>query len=115
MYPAYSAAAPIILPEPISMTPVFAAIALAGDARCPPGSPNSRSPQPRALGLRLASHRPGTGRSVAGRNPWPGVWSLRVTGRVAPTARASLHLAVYRLRAGDLATAVKRDGQGSNP
>jgi hypothetical protein len=26
-----------------------------------------------------------------------------------------MQLAVYRLRAGDLATAVKRDGQGSNP
>jgi hypothetical protein len=36
-------------------------------------------------------------------------------GRLAPTARASLHLAVYRPRAGDLATAVKRAGQGSNP
>ena len=66
-------------------------------------------------GLRLASHRPGAGRSVAGRNPWPGVWSPRVTGRLVPTARASLHLVVCRLRAGDLATAVKRDGQGSNP
>jgi hypothetical protein len=39
----------------------------------------------------------------------------RVTGRLAPPARGGLHLAVYRLRAGDLATAVKRDGQGSNP
>lgn len=69
----------------------------------------------KGLGPRLASHRPGTGRSEAGRNPWPGVWSPRVTGRLVPTARASLHLVVYRLRAGDLATAVKRDGQGSNP
>jgi hypothetical protein len=48
------------------------------------------------------------------RKALPGVWSPRVTGRLAPTARASLHLAVYRLRAGDLTTAVKRDGQGSN-
>ena len=69
----------------------------------------------KGLGPRLASHRPGTGRSAAGRNPWPGVWSPRVTGRLVPTARASLHLAVYRLRAGDLATAARRDGKGSNP
>ena len=70
---------------------------------------------PRGLGPRLASRRPGTERSAAGHKPWPGVWSPCVTGRLAPTARVSLHLAVYRLRAGDLATAVKRDGQGSNP
>jgi hypothetical protein len=44
MYPAWSAAVPIILPEPISVSPVFAAIALAGDARCPPDPPNSRTP-----------------------------------------------------------------------
>ena len=55
MYPACSAAAPIILPEPISVTPVFAVIALAGDARCPPGSPNSRS---RNQGPRPAPRQP---------------------------------------------------------
>jgi hypothetical protein len=69
----------------------------------------------KGIGPRLASHGPGTERSAAGHKPWLGAWSRRVTGRLAPAARASLHLAVYRLRAGDLATAVKRDGQGSNP
>ena len=38
----------------------------------------------KGLGPRLASHRPGTGRSAAGHNPWPGIWSPRVTGRLAP-------------------------------
>jgi hypothetical protein len=41
-------------------------------------------------------------------------WLGAVTGHLAPAARVGLHLAVYRLRAGDLATAVKRDGHGSN-
>jgi hypothetical protein len=66
-------------------------------------------------GLRLASHRPAPGVAQQAATPGPVSGRPRVTGRLAPTARASLQLAVCRLRASDLATAVKRDGQGSNP
>jgi hypothetical protein len=115
MYPACFAAARIILPEPISVTPVFAAHYPGRRRQVPARFTEQPHAATKGLGPCLASHRPGTGRSAAGHKPWPGVWSPRATGRLAPTARASLHLAVYRLRAGDLATAVKRDGQGSNP
>jgi hypothetical protein len=69
------------------------------------GSPRPTPRQPQARHRAYAT----------GHKPWPGVWSPCVTGRLAPAARASLRRAVYRLRAGDLATAVKRAGQGSNP
>src|SRR5262249_41989636 len=70
-------------------------------ARKPPRTPRSRAAghqvparfteQPHAVAKgpspRLASHRPGTEPSAAGHKPRHGVWSPRVTGRLAPTAR----------------------------
>ena len=41
-------------------------------------------------------------------------WFKDSEGRLVPAARAGPQRAACRLRAGDLATAVKRDGQDSN-
>jgi hypothetical protein len=73
MYPACFAAARIILPEPISVTPVFAAHYPGRRRQVPARFTEQPHAATKGLGPCLASHRPGTGRSVAGRNPRPGV------------------------------------------
>jgi hypothetical protein len=80
----------------------------------PADSPNSRTPQPRASAHAWPATDPAPGRA-RGPQVRVGVWSARVTGARASAARVGMHLVVYRLRGGDLAAAVKRDGQGSNP
>jgi hypothetical protein len=78
-------------------------------------SPNSRTPQPRASAHASPATDPAPGRTQQATPSRVGVWSPRVTGAWVSATRPGMHLAVYRLRAGDLAAAVKRYGQGSNP
>jgi hypothetical protein len=69
----------------------------------------------KGLAPRLASDRPGTERSAAGYKPWARCLVTARHGPLGADGSRQPHLAVYRLRADGLATAVERDGQGSNP
>ena len=60
--------------------------------RCPARFTEQPHAAAKGFGPRLASHRPGTGPNAAGHQPRAGVWSPCVTGRLAPTARAGIHL-----------------------